>query len=149
MNQESVVGAPGFEPGTSCAQGSCKKSISLVRPALFCAMVPGCRRGPNDSQFSLGEFTNWNLSADRRGAHRFEFVGKEPLALWVVVSLLFANTVVMRLPESAGKYILAQHAPGFPHWYADHSVAIQFVLLAALGAIFFIYRKPVRDIRRK
>ena len=23
------------------------------------------RRGPNDSQFSLGEFTNWNLVADR------------------------------------------------------------------------------------
>ncbi len=40
-----VVGAPGFEPGTSCAQGNCKKSISLVRLALFCVMVPGF--GPN------------------------------------------------------------------------------------------------------
>ncbi len=83
------------------------------------------------------------------GQHRFEFVGKEPLALWVVVSLFFANTVLMLLPESAGKYILAQRAPGFAHWYADHSVAIQFVLLAALGTIFVIYRKQVRYIRRK
>jgi hypothetical protein len=40
-----VVGAPGFEPGTSCAQGSCKKSILLVRLALFCVMVHGF--GPN------------------------------------------------------------------------------------------------------
>jgi len=83
------------------------------------------------------------------GAHRFEFAGKEPLALWVVVSLLFANTVVMLLPESAGKYILAQHAPGFSHWYADHSIAIQFVLLAALAGIFIIFRNRVRYLRRK
>jgi hypothetical protein len=83
------------------------------------------------------------------GPHRFEFVGKEPLAVWVVVSLLFANTVVMLLPESAGKYILAQHAPGFSHWYADHSIAIQFVLLAALAGIFIIFRNRVRYLRRK
>src|SRR5438128_4655531 len=36
-----MVGAPGFEPGASCAQGNCKKSISLVRLALFCVMVLG------------------------------------------------------------------------------------------------------------
>jgi hypothetical protein len=44
-----VVGAPGFELGASCAQGNCKKSISLVRLALFCVMVPGF--GPNLSAF--------------------------------------------------------------------------------------------------
>ena len=65
----------------------------------------------------------WRLSANYWGTvpggpHRFEFVGKEPLALWIVVSLFFANTVLMPLPESAGKYILAQRAPGFAHWYA-------------------------------
>ena len=43
--QELVVGACGFEPQTSCAQGSCKKSILLVRLALFCVMVHGF--GPN------------------------------------------------------------------------------------------------------
>jgi hypothetical protein len=48
-NQELVVGAPGFEPGTSCAQGSCKKSISLVRQALFCVVVLGF--GPSLSAF--------------------------------------------------------------------------------------------------
>jgi hypothetical protein len=81
--------------------------------------------------------------------HKFYFVGKEPLALWVVVSLLFANTVLMLLPESAGKYILARCAPGFSHWYADHSIAIQFILLALLAAIFTVFRKRVRYIRRK
>jgi hypothetical protein len=40
-----VVGAPGFEPGASCAQGSRKKSILLVRLALFGVMVHGF--GPN------------------------------------------------------------------------------------------------------
>jgi len=46
---ELVVGAPGFEPGTSCAQGNCKNSISLVRLALFCVMALGF--GPNLSTF--------------------------------------------------------------------------------------------------
>jgi hypothetical protein len=40
-----VVGASGFEPEASCAQGSCKKSILLVRLALFYVMVHGS--GPN------------------------------------------------------------------------------------------------------
>ncbi len=31
-----LVGACGFEPVTPCAQGSGKKSILLVRLALFC-----------------------------------------------------------------------------------------------------------------
>ena len=36
--------APRFQPRTSCAQGSCKKSISLVPLALFCVMVHGLWR---------------------------------------------------------------------------------------------------------
>ena len=40
-----LVGARGFEPRASCAQGSCRKSILLVRLALFCVMVHGF--GPN------------------------------------------------------------------------------------------------------
>jgi hypothetical protein len=40
-----LVGAPRFELGTSCAQGSSKKSILLVRLALFCVMVHAF--GPN------------------------------------------------------------------------------------------------------
>ena len=39
--QELVVGAWRFELQTSCAQGSCKKSILLARLALFCVMVHG------------------------------------------------------------------------------------------------------------
>ena len=42
-----LVGARGFEPRTSCAQGSCKKSILLVRLALFCVVVHGF--GPNSA----------------------------------------------------------------------------------------------------
>jgi hypothetical protein len=40
-----MVGASGFEPEASCAQGSCKKSILLVRLALFYVMLHGF--GPN------------------------------------------------------------------------------------------------------
>lgn len=47
--RRGVVGAHEFEPWTPCAQGNCKKSISLVRLALFCVMVPGF--GPNLSAF--------------------------------------------------------------------------------------------------
>jgi len=55
-----MVGARGFEPRASCAQGSCKKSILLVRLALFYVMVHGF--GPNlavvgpklDPSFPLG-----------------------------------------------------------------------------------------------
>ena len=45
-----VVGGPrGFELQTSCAQGSCRKSILLVRLALFYVMVHGF--GPNLAAF--------------------------------------------------------------------------------------------------
>ena len=44
-----MVGARRFELQTSCAQGSCKRSISLVCLALFCVVVPGF--GPNSSAF--------------------------------------------------------------------------------------------------
>ena len=46
---ETLVGVWRFELQTSCAQGSCKKSILLVRLALFCVMVHGF--GPNLAAF--------------------------------------------------------------------------------------------------
>ncbi len=36
-----MVGPRGFEPRTSCVQGSCNKSILLVRLASFCVMGLG------------------------------------------------------------------------------------------------------------
>jgi len=45
LKQKVLVGASGFEPEASCAQGSCRKSILLVRLALFYVMVHGF--GPN------------------------------------------------------------------------------------------------------
>jgi hypothetical protein len=101
------------------------------------------------------------------GRHRFEFVGKEPLVLWVVVSLLFANTFLMLLLQFGAKYLLPiaslnlqpcealgergvqYHAPEIVCWYASRSIAIQFVLLAIIAAVFIIFRKRVRYIRRK
>ncbi len=44
-----LVGAWRFELQTSCAQGSCKKSILLARLALFYVMVHGF--GPNLAVF--------------------------------------------------------------------------------------------------
>jgi len=44
-----LVGAWRFELQTSCAQGSCKKSILLVRLALFYVMVHGF--GPDLAAF--------------------------------------------------------------------------------------------------
>src|SRR6266481_5664550 len=73
--------------------------------------------------------------------HRFEFVGKEPLAFWVTVSLLFANTVLIFTVDFVGKYFFPKHAPAIVSWYSDRSIAIQFILLALLAAIFIIFRK--------
>jgi hypothetical protein len=100
------------------------------------------------------------------GGHRLEFVGKEPLILWFVASLLLAITFLFLLLEFGAKYFLPQasfglqprealsirgnqyHAPHIVRWYADHSIAIQFILLVLLFAIFLIFRKHVRYIRR-
>jgi hypothetical protein len=82
------------------------------------------------------------------GRHRFEFVGKEPLALWVTVPLLFANTVLMFTLDFGGKYFFPKHAPEIVSWYSDRSIAIQFILVALLAAIFIVFRKRVRYIRR-
>jgi hypothetical protein len=99
------------------------------------------------------------------GRHRFEFVDKEPLMLWVVASLLLANTFLLLLVDFAAKYFLPRasaalpscealkgkgvqyHAPGILCWYAGHSISIQFILLAVVAAIFIIFRKRVRHIR--
>jgi hypothetical protein len=83
------------------------------------------------------------------GQHKFEFVGNEPLALWIVAALLFANTALMLLLEFGHKYIVPRPAPEMVDWYAGHSIAIQFILLTVLAAIFLLFRKRVRYIRQK
>ena len=55
-----MVGAPGFEPGASCAQGSCEKSILLIRLALFFVMVR--RSGADLAAGSAGLPTPFNAS---------------------------------------------------------------------------------------
>jgi hypothetical protein len=82
------------------------------------------------------------------GRHRFEFEGKEPLVLWVVVTLLFANTALMFMPDFVDRYF-SKLAPEVFSWYSHRSIAIQFILLALLAAIFIIFRKRVRYIRGK
>jgi hypothetical protein len=101
------------------------------------------------------------------GRHRFEFVDKEPLVLWVVAMLLILNTCLGLLLEFGAKYFLPKasinlkpcealaergvqyHAPEIVCWFASRSIDIQFVLLALVAAIFIIFRKRVRYIRRK
>jgi hypothetical protein len=101
------------------------------------------------------------------GRHRFEFVGKEPFAYWVVTALVFANAFLMLLLEFGAKYFLPQtslsqrpcaalaergvqyHAPEIFCWYAGHSNLIQFVLLPLVAVIFIVFRKRVRYIRLK
>jgi hypothetical protein len=101
------------------------------------------------------------------GGHRFEFVGKEPFVFWVVTALLFVNTLLFLVLEFVAKYLLPKasltlppcealaergvqyHAPVIVCWYASRSIAIQFILLAMLVAIFIIFRKRVRYIPPK
>jgi hypothetical protein len=81
--------------------------------------------------------------------HCFVFEGKEPLAVWIVVSLLFVNTVLMLLLSFTGRYFLPQNAPVMIRWYEANSITIQFVLLALLAVIFIVFRKRIRYIRQK
>lgn len=101
------------------------------------------------------------------GGHRFYFVGKEPLVLWVVTTLLFVNTFLFLSLDFGAQYFLPKasvslppcealawnrvqyHAPESVCWYASHSIAIQFILLAMLAAIFIIFRKRVHYIPPK
>ena len=83
------------------------------------------------------------------GRHVFYFVDKEPLVLWVVAALLFANTFLMLSLEYGSKFILARHVPPIVNWYQDNSIAIQFVLVVMLAAIFLFFRKRVRHVGRK
>jgi hypothetical protein len=98
------------------------------------------------------------------GGHRFEFVGKEPPVFLAAIGLLFVNTFVLLLLAFGAKYVLPKaslnsppcealaangvqyHAPGIVCWYAGHSIAIQFVILAVLAAIFVVFRKRVHYI---
>ncbi len=100
------------------------------------------------------------------GRHHFEFVGKEPLVLWIVTTLLFVNTFLFLSLDFGGEYFLPKasgsllpcealtwnrvqyHAPEIVCWYASRSITIQFILLTMLAAVFIIFRKRVRYIRR-
>jgi hypothetical protein len=79
---------------------------------------------------------------------RFYFVEKVPLAFSVFLSLLFANTFLMLLPEFPRKYVFPRGAPEAVVWYENHSIAIQFVLLALLGLVVAIYRKRIEFVQR-
>jgi hypothetical protein len=98
------------------------------------------------------------------GRHRFVFVDKPPFVFRVVFVLLFANTFLMLLLANGAKHFLSKasinlppceafaergvqyHAPEIVCWYESRSIAIQFILLALLAAIFIIFRKRLRRI---
>jgi hypothetical protein len=101
------------------------------------------------------------------GRHSFEFVGKAPWALSVVVTLLFVNTFLSLSLDFGGQYFLPRatlnsrpcealaqrgiqyHAPETVCWYASHAIAIQFILLGLVAVILIIFRKRVRYIPRE
>ena len=98
------------------------------------------------------------------GGHRFYFVGKVPVVFRVVATLLFVNTFLILVLPFGAKYFLPKasldlqpcealasggvqyHAPEIVCWYESRSIAIQFILLAFLAAIFIIFRKQVQYI---
>jgi hypothetical protein len=73
---------------------------------------------------------------------------KEPLIFRVLGAILLANTFAMLLLGFAGKHFFPGRVLETLRWYTDHSVAIQFILLALLAATLVAFRKRVRYIRR-
>jgi hypothetical protein len=98
------------------------------------------------------EFCVWQTEARGimpGGRHAFYFEGKEPLVLWAVALLLFANTSLMLLLEFGSRYVRPKRLPDAVFWYSDHSILIQFILLALLAAIFITFRKLIHYVRPK
>jgi hypothetical protein len=60
---------------------------------------------------------------------------EDTLVFSAAVALLFANTFLMLLPESAGMYFLPKGLPETARWYRNNSITIQFVLLLLLAVI--------------
>ena len=64
---------------------------------------------------------------------------------------LFLPKASVSLPpcEALARNRVQYHAPEMVYWYASRSIAILFILLAMLAAIFIIFRKRVHYIPRK
>jgi hypothetical protein len=100
------------------------------------------------------------------GAHRFEFVGRDPLIFRLLVALLFANTFSRLLLPPLLHYLKPAGFPGTPPcqelmavgvpyhvpwavcWLESRFVIIQSVLSACIVGVFLIFRKQVRYIRK-
>ena len=89
-----LVGAPGFELRASCAQGSCKKSILLVRLALFYVMVHGF--GPNLAVVGPKLDPTFSLRSGRRqaGAH------------YARLAFTSATRMITRLPSALAARVI-------------------------------------------
>ncbi|GEM_PF-2318593 len=99
------------------------------------------------------------------GRYRWEFVGKEPVSFLVVAALLALNTILLLGLGFIAKHLIPKAiancqdcpaladsgirycVPGFVCWYANWSLAIQFVLLGLGALIMVINRKNVRRVR--
>jgi hypothetical protein len=46
--------------------------------------------------------------------------------------------------DFARKHFLSRNALGTLRWYQDNSITIQFILLALMAAVVFIFRKRIR-----
>jgi hypothetical protein len=96
------------------------------------------------------------------GAHRFEFVGRDPFIFRVLVALLLANTFSGLFLRPLLHYLKPAGFPGTPPcqelmvgsaeyhvpwavcWLESRFVPIQSVLSACIVGVFLIFRKQVR-----
>ena len=99
------------------------------------------------------------------GAHRWEFVGREPMIFKIVAVLFLANTIALLtlgffgphvipkgLPNSqscpaAASYGVQYNIPESMCWYLNWNSTISGALLALAILIMIIFRKDVRRVR--
>src|SRR5712692_3261922 len=94
MKPGDVVGARGFEPRTSCAQSSCRKSTLMVRLALFCVMVHGF--GPNLAVVEPKMDPSFSLRSGKRQAG----------AAYARLAFASATRMITRLPSALAARVI-------------------------------------------
>jgi len=96
--------------------------------------------------------------------YRWEFKGKQPASFIIVVLLLAVNTISLLGQGFIVKHLIPKAVanckdcpapsdsgirycvPKFICWYANWSIAIQFLLLGLAALIMLIYRKDLRRV---
>jgi len=89
------------------------------------------------------------------GQHRFEFIGEQPLIFRVLAGLTVANAFIGLLLPYVLRFVTPQAFTGSRPceglagavcWYENRWVMIEFILLAMIGVVLFVFRKRVRHV---